>query len=70
MRTWMSDVGRVRFTFAYEIRRDGDDALVASGETVHICIDGLRGQPERVPDWLRASLAPRDIGAQPTPDLG
>jgi YbgC/YbaW family acyl-CoA thioester hydrolase len=53
---WVSDIDRVRFTFAYEIRRDDDNVLVASGETVHICVGGARGRPEAVPDWLRAGL--------------
>jgi acyl-CoA thioester hydrolase len=37
--TWVADVGRLRFTFAYEIRRESDGALVASGQTVHICLE-------------------------------
>jgi acyl-CoA thioester hydrolase len=54
--TWPSDVGRLRFTFGYEVRREGDDAVIATGETVHICLDGGTGQPARLPDWLREGL--------------
>jgi acyl-CoA thioester hydrolase len=54
--TSVAEVGRLRFTFTYEIRRETDSALIASGETVHICIEAGREQPGRVPDWLRDTL--------------
>ena len=54
--TSVADVGRLRFTFTYEIRRESDSVLIASGETVHICIEASREQPGRVPDWLRDTL--------------
>ena len=54
--TSVADVGRLRFTFMYEIRRESDSALIASGETVHICIEAGHEQPGRVPDWLRDTL--------------
>lgn len=57
VRTWSSDVGRLRFTFSYEVRREADDTVIAAGETVHICLDGSTGQPARLPDWLRDGLA-------------
>src|SRR5256885_826286 len=44
-----TDVGRLRFSFGYEVRRERDDMLVATGETVHICRDSASGQPSRVP---------------------
>jgi acyl-CoA thioester hydrolase len=56
VRTWSSDVGRLRFTFSYEVRREGDHVVIATGETVHICLDGSTGQPARLPDWLREGL--------------
>lgn len=56
VRAWPSDVGRLRFTFCYEVRREGDEAVIATGETVHICLDGSTGQPARLPDWLREGL--------------
>jgi acyl-CoA thioester hydrolase len=69
--TSVSEVGRLRFAFTYEIRRESDDALVASGETVHICLESGREQPGRIPDWLRDALnrlrPPTDPGGEPAP---
>ena len=71
LHTSVSDVGRLRFTFAYEIRRESDGALVASGETVHICLESGREQPGRIPDWLREALnrlrPPTGTGGEPAP---
>jgi acyl-CoA thioester hydrolase len=70
LRTWATDVGRLRFTCAYELRRERDDALIATGETVHVCLDTAAGRPARLPDWLGETLdrlrAPaREDGAPP-----
>jgi acyl-CoA thioester hydrolase len=54
--TRATDVGGVRFAFVYEVRRDTDGVLVASGQTVHACVDAQTLRPMRLPDWLRADL--------------
>jgi acyl-CoA thioester hydrolase len=54
--TRATDCGRARFTFRYEIRRETDDALIASGHTVHACIDATSMKAVRLPDWLLADL--------------
>ena len=54
--THATDVGGVRFTFVYEIRREKDGVIVASGQTVHACVDAQTLRPVRLPDWLRADL--------------
>ena len=54
--THATDVGGVRFSFVYEVRRDKDGVLVASGQTVHACVDAQTLRPTRLPDWLRADL--------------
>ena len=41
--------------FAYEIRRDVDDALIARAETEHVAVD-RRGRAVRLPDAWRAFL--------------
>ena len=68
----VTDVGRLRFTFGYEIRRESDHVLIASGETVHICLEAGREQPGRVPDWLRDALnrlrAPEQVVSEPGDD--
>ena len=65
VRTSIGEAGRLRFSFLYEVRRETDDALVASGETLHILVDAASGQPSRVPDWFYAALEPmrrRELG--------
>ena len=54
--THATDVGGVRFTFVYEIRREKDGVVVASGQTVHACVDAQTLRPVRLPDWLRTDL--------------
>ena len=56
--TSIGEAGRLRFSFLYQIRRETDDALVASGETLHILVDAGGGQPTRVPDWFYGALEP------------
>jgi len=48
-------------TFAYEIRRAADGALLVTGETKHISVDGA-GQVKRIPDAIRTKL----LGTRPT----
>jgi acyl-CoA thioester hydrolase len=54
--TQATDLGRARFTFLYEVRRESDRALVATGHTVHACVDAQSLRPVRLPAWLRADL--------------
>ena len=65
--TSIGQAGRLRFSFVYEIRRETDDTLVASGETLHILVDAGSGQPSRVPIgftalWNRCTDATQDDG--------
>lgn len=53
---YFRETGRVRFSFIYEIRREVDDVLIATGQTVHILVDAKQGQPARVPDWFAEPL--------------
>jgi acyl-CoA thioesterase FadM len=55
IRTWVSRRGPLRFAFAYEVRREHDQAVTATAETVHICVD-QESRPLRVPVWLDAVL--------------
>jgi acyl-CoA thioester hydrolase len=65
VRLYLADVGRLRFTFGYEVRRERDDALIATGETMHICLDSGTGQPARLPLWLREGLTELAPDSQP-----
>ncbi|MCA9551054.1 MAG: acyl-CoA thioesterase [Myxococcales bacterium] len=47
--------GSVRLS--YVLRRPADDAIIATGETVHACVNP-EGRIVRLPDSLRASLNP------------
>jgi acyl-CoA thioester hydrolase len=50
--------------FVYEIRRLPDGELLATGHTVHACVDAA-GKVTRIPPPLRAALSAR--GARPRP---
>lgn len=52
---WIETLGRVRVRFAYRVGRSGDPDTLATGFTVHACLDAA-GAPERVPETLLASL--------------
>jgi acyl-CoA thioester hydrolase len=54
--THATDVSGARFTFVYEVRREQDGVLVASGQTTHACVDAQTLRPVRLPEWLRADL--------------
>jgi acyl-CoA thioester hydrolase len=47
---WPTELGRVRFAFAYEIRRG--DELVATGSTRHAVVDQASGRAVPVPGWI------------------
>jgi acyl-CoA thioester hydrolase len=52
----------VRVRFEYEAVRVGDDALLASGHTVHASLDGAL-RPRRLPDRVLAILKVEGNGA-------
>lgn len=54
--TRAAHVGKVRFSFVYEIKREADGALIASGRTVHVCVQAQTLRPVRVPSWLVDAL--------------
>jgi acyl-CoA thioester hydrolase len=66
VRTWVSDMRRVRSQREYELRRAGDQVLVARASTDWVYVDFARGGPARPPDEMRQRLMP-DVGAQPRP---
>ena len=54
--TRLTDVGGVRVSFDYEVRRQGTDGPLAVGSTSHAAID-LKGRPRRLPQDLLRKLA-------------
>lgn len=47
----ISDASRVRLTFVYEVRREGETDVLCSGHTVHACLT-TAGKPARLPDYV------------------
>jgi acyl-CoA thioester hydrolase len=54
--THAADIGHARFSCLYEVQRQGDGTLVATGQTVHACVDAQSLRLVRLPEWLRADL--------------
>ena len=46
---------RVKIRFDYKVHRQADDAVLALGHTVHVCV-GPELKPTRAPDWLLEKL--------------
>jgi len=53
--TSLGGPGRVSVRFDYEIHRAGDGRLIASGWTVHACING-EGRVVRIPPAMREAI--------------
>jgi len=66
VRTWVSDMRRVRSQREYELWRAADQTLVARASTDWVFVDFARGGPARPPDEMRQRLMP-DVGVQPRP---
>lgn len=49
-------MGKVRFRFEYEVWRDEDETLIASGYTEHAMLDHNTLRPVRIPDWVHAGV--------------
>jgi len=55
VRTRLSRLGGARVEFDYEVRRQGEELLLATGSTAHAAIDP-DGRPRRLPEDLRRRL--------------
>ena len=53
---WLAGTGSARCKVACAVSRDGK--LLASGWTVHACVDAASRRPARLPDWLRECATP------------
>jgi acyl-CoA thioester hydrolase len=62
VRTRLSEVGGATLRFDYEIVREADGALLASGFTEHAAV-GRDGRPLRLPAELRQQLGGAESGA-------
>jgi acyl-CoA thioester hydrolase len=59
--TQVSELRRVSMTFAYELRRQGDERILCTGKTVHACVD-QGGKPVRIPPQFASLLQPHTPG--------
>ena len=55
--TEVREVSRVRLTFAYQVTRVGETAVLCTGFTVHACL-GKNGRPARLPEWVTKLVSP------------
>ncbi|HEX7902038.1 MAG TPA: thioesterase family protein [Planctomycetota bacterium] len=56
VRARVVEIGTTSFTFAFQVDRKTDGALVAVGESVHVTVDPKSMRPVPVPDELRAAI--------------
>jgi acyl-CoA thioester hydrolase len=54
--TRITDVVKNLVRFAYEIERVDDQALIASGETLHVWSEPSGDDTESLPEWLRTVI--------------
>ena len=66
IRTWVSDLRRVRSQREYEVRRVADRRLIARASTDWVYVDLARGAPTRPPEEMQRRLL-ADVGAQSRP---
>ena len=57
--TWVTESRSRTVRFGYEMRRGGDDQLLATGETLHLVCD-LAGKPARLPEKYRRFFSAGD----------
>ena len=55
VRCWVSECKRASFRFGYEIRNEAGDA-VATGSTLHACLDPATSAMVAVPPWLQERM--------------
>jgi acyl-CoA thioester hydrolase len=58
--TRVSERKRASFRFAYRIRNEADE-VVATGTTLHACLDPATSAMIPIPDWLRAVMPDDDL---------
>jgi acyl-CoA thioester hydrolase len=52
----VSEVRPASFRFEYAIRRDADQTRLATGHTLHACVDANTLRPVRLPAWVKQAL--------------
>jgi acyl-CoA thioester hydrolase len=62
--TRLGEMAKLRFRFEYEIWREEDRTLVASGYTEHALLDRISLRPARLPERVRESMARLEAAAR------
>ena len=57
VKVWIEHLKRASLRFQYEVRREGDPAVLVEGHTVHACIN-REGRPTAMPEALVRRLVP------------
>jgi acyl-CoA thioester hydrolase len=65
IRCWISERKRASFTFAYEIVNEAGET-VATGSTLHACLDPASGKMIGMPAWLQAIMPVVSTGSAPS----
>jgi len=65
IRCWISERKRASFTFAYEIVNEASET-VATGSTLHACLDPASGKMIAMPAWLQAIMPLVSTGPVPS----
>ena len=65
--TRCASMSKVRFRIEYEIHREADGALVASGHTEHALLAHGTLRPVRIPEWVRAGIEQFEASPDPPP---
>ncbi len=55
-KTWIATVGKVRSIRRYEFGREGEDKLLARGETDWVFVDVKTGRPRPIPSYVRENF--------------
>ena len=58
--TRVSERQRASFTFSYQIRNEAAD-LLATGSTLHACLDPATSAMIQIPDWLRTIMPDAEL---------
>ncbi|HEB84515.1 MAG TPA: acyl-CoA thioesterase [Bacteroidetes bacterium] len=64
VKTGVKPVSKTRFRFSYEVRRAGEEPILADGWTVHTVLDG-DGRPQRIPDLFLDMMERHAGGGEP-----
>jgi acyl-CoA thioester hydrolase len=60
IKTWLSKMKYARVEFCYEIRREGEEKLIAEGSTVLACLDENR-RPRTIPDKIKNTVTSKNL---------